>query len=236
MLTNNKKINISLVVPVYNSERTSKNQLEKCVKILEKYSKKFEILIADDASTDNTYDVLVQNFSKDKRIKIIKNLKNLGIAGNIQKLYKLAKNDYIIFYSIDGDWNPIDLEKLIINVLINDSDITIGLRKNKGGYSTYRKILSNFHNKLPKILFGVETHDAGSIKIIKKSIFKKYKIKSKSVFFDAEFIIRATKDNRKISTIPVNYKKPINTKGAAGKISVVMPSLRDIISLKLSGL
>ena len=124
------KLNIptSIVVPVYNGELTVIKQLKLCEKILNSFSKKYEIIIADDNSKDNTPSLLKKNFINNENFKSIFNKSNIGIARNIKKLYSMAKHEYICLYSADGDWNPYDIKKLVIHSYKNKSDIVIGKR------------------------------------------------------------------------------------------------------------
>lgn len=60
---------ISVIVPIFNAERT----LEKCLESICKQSyKNLEILLIDDGSTDNSSEIIKKFISKDKRIKTFK--------------------------------------------------------------------------------------------------------------------------------------------------------------------
>ena len=66
---------ISIAMATYNGEKNIKEQIES---ILNQTLKEFELIICDDASTDNTVPILTSFAEKDKRIKILKNEQNLG--------------------------------------------------------------------------------------------------------------------------------------------------------------
>ena len=228
------KLNIptSIVVPVYNGELTVIKQLKLCEKILNSFSKKYEIIIADDNSKDNTPSLLKKNFINNENFKSIFNKSNIGIARNIKKLYSMAKHEYICLYSADGDWNPYDIKKLVIHSYKNKSDIVIG-KRNKSVYNPYRKLISFFYNFLPKLFFQVDTIDAGSIKVIRKKLIHSIPTISKSVFFEAELIIKAKNKGYIVSSIPINFKKNGGKKEKGGKMKLVITSLIDLINLRL---
>lgn len=229
--TSNSGISISLVVPVFNNEKTLVDQLKECEAILNKITDKFEIIAADDKSTDNSALVLKENFKNNKNFILIFNRHNLGIAKNLIKLYSLARYSYICLFSADGDWNPQDIKKMILHANKNKLDIVIG-KRNKDTYSAYRKTVSYFYNLLPKIIFGIDAIDAGSIKVFDRLTYKSIPITSTSVFFETEFIIRALKKNKKIGHVPISFKKQKIHKGFGGKISYVLSSLKDLIILR----
>ena len=87
---------ITIVMPLYNDEKYVKDAVSA---ILNQTHKNFELLIIDDGSTDKSLEI-VKSF-RDKRIKIYKNDKNVGVAGIRNKGIKLAKGKYIFFTDSD---------------------------------------------------------------------------------------------------------------------------------------
>ncbi len=82
---------ISVIMSVYNDS----NNLESSISsILNQDFQDFEFLIMNDGSTDNTENIL-NKFSKDKRIKIFKNKKNLGLTKSLNLLLTESKGPYI---------------------------------------------------------------------------------------------------------------------------------------------
>lgn len=228
-------INVSLVIPAYNNEGTLINELRHCEKILQKTCNKYEIIIAEDNSKDKTKKILKRYFLKNRNFKIIFNKKNLGIAANVRQLYEMARESYVILFSVDGAWDPEDIRILIKTIFDTSSDIVLGVRDKKM-YSFYRRFISFFYNFLPYIFFAIKIYDAGSIKIIKKDVYTAIKPKSKSVFFEAELLLKAIDKGYKVLFCPINFKKSHNAKGFGGRFLLVASSLRDLLLLKIRGL
>ncbi len=80
--------NVSFIIPTYNAEKT----IAKCIESIQKqrYKNKFEIIVIDDKSTDNSL-----NITKKEKIKLIKNEKNLGLAKSLNKAIKASKYNLI---------------------------------------------------------------------------------------------------------------------------------------------
>ncbi len=90
----------SIVMSVYNG----KEYIDQCIQsILDQNFTDFECIIIDDASTDNSLDLL-QKYT-DKRIKIVKNEKNLGLPCSLNKGIKRAIGKYIARIDIDDWWD-----------------------------------------------------------------------------------------------------------------------------------
>lgn len=208
-----KSSSVSLVIPIHNNESTVVAGVLACKKILSRLTGKYEILLGEDASTDNTRTLLGKHFAKDPHIRLFMNEINQGIGKNIYLLYTQAKYDYTALFSIDGDWEVDDLSKLIVACLGKKADVVIGKRIKKVGYSTQRQIFSLIFNFLPKYLLGVDTIDAGSIKVFKTKLFQTMNILSRSQFFEAEFIIKVKKMGGTIISLPVHYHKKLQGRG-----------------------
>lgn len=91
-----KSVKVSVIVASYNNRKF----IRKCVEsILNQTFKNFELIVIDDCSIDNSYNILKR--FKDRRLKIIKNKKNSGISISRNKGIKVAKGEYVFF--TDGD-------------------------------------------------------------------------------------------------------------------------------------
>lgn len=99
---------ISVLTPIYN---TNPVHLRECIEsILNQTFKDFEFLILNDSPDNKEIEKIVLSY-KDKRIKYIKNEKNLGISASRNKLLKLAKGEYIAIFDHDDISLPNRLEE-----------------------------------------------------------------------------------------------------------------------------
>lgn len=112
---------ISVILPVYNCE----NYISKAIySILKQTFSDFEFIIVDDASTDQTYNVLSAYKNKDSRIRIIKNDRNLKIAHSLNKGLHISRSNLIARMDAD-DWSyPERLERQYLYMKAHP-DITV---------------------------------------------------------------------------------------------------------------
>lgn len=99
---------ISVIMPVYNSERYLKDTIES---ILNQTFTDFELIIIDDGSTDSSYKIIEEYRKKDNRIIVLRNEKNLGIASTRTRGTLLAKGQYIVTMDADDISSLTRLEK-----------------------------------------------------------------------------------------------------------------------------
>ena len=101
---------ISIITPLYNSEKYIKQTIES---VLAQTYKKWEIIVVDDVSTDKGIVIVKKYISKDNRIKLIQLEKNGGGAVARNKAIESANGRYIAFLDSDDLWHPKKLEKQI---------------------------------------------------------------------------------------------------------------------------
>lgn len=108
---------VSICIPIYNAEKTVVSALRS---ILKQTYQNLEILIVDNASTDDTLAFLKQ--FKDPRIKIYKNSKNIGAEKNWSRSIELTRGKYIAIFHADDLYMPNMVQKQV-QVFQNNSSI-----------------------------------------------------------------------------------------------------------------
>ena len=112
---------ITVLMPVYNSTK----YVNKAVKsVLEQSFSNFELLIIDDASTDDTPKILKELAKQDKRIRVIRNDKNLHIGGSLNKGINYAKAEVIARMDSD-DIAHIDRLKKQYDLIMSNKNIGV---------------------------------------------------------------------------------------------------------------
>ena len=174
-------IKISVIVPVYNTEK----YLEKCLNsIMNQSFKDIEIIIINDCSTDNSLKVIKKFLSLDQRIILIDKEKNEGLSAARNSGIEKAKGEYILH--IDGDdWiEKRYIEDIYMCAKKNRADIVITDFyedfENKKVIYIHEKI-ENKNNEVDKEealknIFLMEACNAVWNKLIKREVYKKNKI------------------------------------------------------------
>jgi glycosyltransferase involved in cell wall biosynthesis len=227
-------LSASIVIPVFNNERTVSGQLSVIVDDVLPRIRTWELILCDDGSRDRTYQLLARRLKDKKGVRLIRHVRNLGIARTLKELYGTASKEHIVLFSIDGDWDPYDILRLLSKVEKDGSDVVIGMR-NKQVYSMYRKLISYTYNLLPYLFFGVRTHDAGSIKVFRRSVYRSLPVVSDSLFFEAEFIIRAVRKGYAVSSLPVSFRRESEIGQTGGRPANVRAAAIDLARFLVGG-
>lgn len=100
---------ISIIIPVYNTEKFLKQCLDS---VINQTFTDIEIICVNDASTDGSLEILKTYEENDHRIKVINNEKNIGLGLTRNRGFEIASGEYIHFFDSD-DWLKLDAyEKL----------------------------------------------------------------------------------------------------------------------------
>jgi glycosyltransferase involved in cell wall biosynthesis len=112
---------VSIGLPVFNGARFIAETLDS---LLAQTYKDFELIICDNASTDQTEQICLTYQAKDKRIKYYRNTKNLGATKNYRKTFELSSGEYYRWANADDVFSPMSLARCIE---ILDADPTVVL-------------------------------------------------------------------------------------------------------------
>jgi glycosyltransferase involved in cell wall biosynthesis len=82
---------VSIGLPVYNGE---KYLLQALSALLDQDFEDFELIICDNASTDGTQEICRTLGAKDSRIRYVRNERNIGLAGNHNRTFELARGEF----------------------------------------------------------------------------------------------------------------------------------------------
>ena len=101
---------ISIAMATYNGAKYLREQIDS---ILAQTIQDFELIVCDDCSSDETWDILKQYSDADKRIKVFQNESNLGFKRNFEKAMLLCSGEYIALSDQDDIWLPDKVETII---------------------------------------------------------------------------------------------------------------------------
>lgn len=100
---NNNKLLISVLMPVFNAASYVEEAIES---VLAQTCRHFELIVVDDGSTDNSWNILQNLAKKDKRIHVFRNKKNSGIGYTRKRLANLAKGQFAAIMDADDIMFP----------------------------------------------------------------------------------------------------------------------------------
>lgn len=198
---------LSLVIPVYNQENEVKNCLRKIKETLDNTRFKYELIVVNDGSTDETLKQLRDAKNSFPNLKIISYQNNKGKGCAVKKGILETSGDVVIF--LDGD---LDINSNCIIKYINelaDSDLVIASKahpNSKVDCPILRRLLSRAFNFFVRTFTGIKLRDTQcGLKVARGDALRKIFeiILVKRYAFDVELLTIANILNLKIKEMPI---------------------------------
>lgn len=215
---------LSIIIPIYNEERTVKEILKKVSSVKLPFNIKKEIIVVDDGSTDKTSLVLSKfqmvfqtafgrtNF----KFQFFRHNRNQGKGVAIRTGLKHATGEYIIIQDADLEYDPSYYPLLLKPILEEKATVIYGTRlmnyplrlwgKNKTVLPTHL-IANKFLTFLTNLLYQSNLTDMETgYKLIKREITDDLHLKSDKFDFEAEITAKLLKMGFKIIEVPIVIK------------------------------
>ena len=198
---------LSIIIPVYNEEKTVISVLEK-IKKNSSNLLKYEVIVIDDGSTDQSKKLLENN--KQLYDKLLLNETNRGKGFAIKKGILNATGTHIIFQDADLEYDPADFKKFEKNFVEFDADGIIGSRFVYSNYTRSHNVLNKMGNKILTFIFNILynttfTDVYSCYFAFKKSLIDANELKTEGFDQHAEILCRVIKRGNKFYEVPINY-------------------------------
>ncbi len=221
---------VTITVPAHNEAKVLQENILKIRETARSITPNFQIVIAEDGSTDGTEKIAASLAKKYKEIKHLHSDEKLGKGGALRNAFKKFDSDVFVVMDADLSSKPECLNDFMKK--INDGcDIVIGSRMAKGAKtrrSFKRAIASRGYNWLARRFFGLNFADLQcGFKAFKGDAIDGVldKVEENNWFFDTELLVRAKNENYRIEEIPLEWEeKSSRTKVKIGRDSRYMLS------------
>jgi len=200
---------VSIIIPTYNEEKYIDFSIRETVRAFNDFGCKYEIIIVDDGSSDNTYQKAVEFTSRYNNIIVKKNRSNYGKGRALKKGFRYASGKYIVFLDADMDLHPEQLQTFFDIMKLDNADVVIGSKRHPNSRLDYplgRKIISDVYFFLINFLFNLPVRDTQTgLKLFRYEVLKRVlpKILIKKFAFDLEILVNAHRLGYQIAEAPI---------------------------------
>jgi glycosyltransferase involved in cell wall biosynthesis len=213
-----KNAGISIIIPVYNENQKLKQAVEGTMAKLKTLDCASEIIIAEDGSTDGTYDSASKLASENSDIRLIHSDRRQGRGQALGRAIKAAKGEVVCYIDVDLATDMSYLPLLIAAVLTEGYDFATGSRlmpQSDAKRSPKRLIASKSFNWMVRVLLASRLHDhqCGFKAFRRASVLQLLdEVKDKHWFWDTEILVRGQIHGFRIKEIPVKWNESVSTK------------------------
>ena len=170
-------MNISVVIPLFNEQNSLEELTKKIAQIIDGMKLKYEILLIDDGSTDNSWIKISKICGINPNIKGIRFLKNFGKSQALSAGFKASKGEVIITMDADLQDDPNEIPELYRLVKEEKFDLVSGWKKIRHDAYFSKNIPSKIFNWAARITSGIKLNDFNcGIKAYKKDLINQIKL------------------------------------------------------------
>jgi len=167
---------ISVVIPIRNEAPALKDLHREVTQTLAGWGRSYELIIVDDGSTDDGFEILARLAAVDPRLRVIRFRRNFGQTAAFAAGFDHARGRVIVTSDGDLQNDPRDIPAMI-DALERGADIVCGWRKNRQDSFLSRRLPSMIANRLISTATGVRLHDYGcSLKAFRAEVVKPLKL------------------------------------------------------------
>jgi glycosyltransferase involved in cell wall biosynthesis len=224
---------VTAIIPVFNDRRSLEIAIPRSVETLSRITEGFELIVAEDGSTDGSADLVRMYEQRDSPIRLLHSDERLGRGKALNRAISESRGKIVCYYDVDLATDMHHLPELI-RAIREGADIAIGSRLmpesdivRTGG----REIASRSYNFFVRLFLGsrIYDHQCGFKAFNKEHIVRILPaIHSNHWFWDTELLVRAQRKGCIVREFPVRWRAG---KGTTVKINDVFEMGSSILRL-----
>lgn len=221
---------LSIFFPFWNEEKNIEKVVKKAIPIASKVATKWEIIMVDDGSSDNTLKIAERLAASNPHLVVASHSPNRGYGASLKEGFSHAKYNLIVFTDGDGQFDFSQVLRLLSK--IGKSDMVIGFRKKRLDHP-FRHLLMNLLKIWDFVFFGFYFKDIDcGFKLFKKeAIEKMMPLKSEGAIITTEILAKARKEKLKIAQAQVSHYPRIYGDQSGGNLRVIVRAIRESFQL-----
>lgn len=199
-----KKVSISVFFPCYNDAGTIASMVELATLTCKKIAKRFEVIVVDDGSSDDSRRILRELAQVNPYLKLVFHEKNRGYGGALISGFGASGLDWVFYTDGDAQYDVGELA-LLAKKVSGKIDVVQGY-KIKRHDPWYRIVIGNIYNFGVKLAFGIKIRDVDcDFRLIRRSVFDKVRLTHQSGVITVEMVKKIQEAGFKFVEVPVAH-------------------------------
>lgn len=209
---------LSILIPVYNEQNLLEAVVEKVLQAPLPEGIERELVLVDDASTDETPRVIERLCRRFPSVKAFRQEKNLGKGGAIQRAIREMSGDFAIFQDADLEYEPNEYTRVLTPLLEEEVDVVYGSRFFHGmrwkDLLIPRMAANRFLTILSNLMTGLRLSDMETCyKAFRADLLRSIPIRSNRFGIEPEITAKIARRQADICEVPISYTGRDYTEG-----------------------
>src|SRR5437899_5187111 len=195
---------ITAFFPCYNDSGTIASVVITADRTLRVLADDYEIIVGDDASTDNSVAILEELRRLYPRLRVLHHAVNHGYGGNLRSMFAESTKDLIFYTDGDAQYDPAELAALYSH-LGPDVDVVQGWKMGRGD-PMHRKIIGRVYHHFVKWWFGLHLRDVDcDFRLFRRHVLESFPLESNSGCITVEMMTRIEQNGFRVYEVPVHH-------------------------------
>ncbi len=195
---------ITAFFPCYNDAGTIASVVITADRTLRQLTDEYEIIVANDASTDNSAEILEELREKYARLRVLHHTTNHSYGGNLRSMFAIATMDLIFYTDGDAQYDPAELANLY-EKLRPDVDVVQGWKIERHD-PLHRKIIGRAYHHFVRWWFGLHLRDVDcDFRLFRRHVLESFPLESNSGCITVEMMTRVEQGGFKVVEVPVHH-------------------------------
>jgi hypothetical protein len=217
---------LSLCLPAYNEAENIEDTLDAACAILPQFVERFEIVVVDDGSKDDTAERVARYGQREPRVRLVRHEQNRGYGAAVTTALRAAEGDHIAFTDSDGQFSLLDLPQLLVR--LKQYDIIVGYRYRRAD-PWHRKMNAWAWGRLIRFLLGVRVRDLDcAFKIFPREVVQALSLTATGAGINAEILAQCVRSGLTIGETPVNHYPRYHGAPTGAALRVIFKAFREL--------
>lgn len=170
-------MDLSIVIPLFNEEESLPELCAWIERVMLANNYSYEVILVDDGSTDNSWQVVEQLRSGNNHIKGIKFQRNYGKSAALNEGFKAAQGEVVITMDADMQDSPDEIPELRKMIVEDGLDLVSGWKKKRYDNTLTKNIPSKLFNAAARSMSKIKLHDFNcGLKAYRKKVIKSIEV------------------------------------------------------------
>ncbi|HAN38230.1 MAG TPA: glycosyltransferase [Chitinophagaceae bacterium] len=170
-------MDLSIVIPLYNEEESLPELTQWIERVATSHQYSYEIILVDDGSTDDSWQIVQQLSQHNANIKGIKFQRNYGKSAALNEGFKAAQGEVVITMDADLQDSPDEIPELRRMIIEDKFDLVSGWKKKRYDNAITKNFPSKIFNAAARASSGIYLHDFNcGLKAYRKKVVKSIEV------------------------------------------------------------
>jgi glycosyltransferase involved in cell wall biosynthesis len=191
---------------MFNERENIGHTLEIVSEALARHASSYEIVVVDDASTDESAAIVRAASAGNPRIRLLTHERNRKLGATLRTGIRAATKELVLYTDADLPVDPEEIGRAIRAMRVTRADVIAGYRFDRVPEGIRRTVYSRTYNALIGLLFGWPFRDINfAFKLFRREVLEAVEIRSEGSLVDAELIIKAKNRGFIVQQIGLDY-------------------------------